>query len=381
MGLIDSTAGRYRDAAAHYRDALTSDPNQTIATHNLGVALLKLNQLDAADEAFAAALSVDANNARAVFARGQIAARRGHRPAAAQFYGLASEMRPDEPTFHHARAQTLRRLGRTPEAEEALRRYRATKAALYRADGRRFMSQELWVDALAHLTKAVETDADDLDSLADRAYCLLKTGESALAVREYERVLAARPGATEAAFHLAVALHHLGRNEDSESRLLEVIARAPDVPETYRQLAWTRRALGRLTGAEEAFTMGLARNEKWAPGYWWRGGVRREIGDEAGAEADFRRSIQLTPEVPFPRESLARLLLETGGDLSQARTHARYAARKVGSPAHRTTLALVYHALGMADEAATEIEQAYATAPEVERVASARRRILAGDSP
>ena len=381
LGLIDSTAGRYREAAAHYRDALSVDPGQTIATHNLGVALLKLNDLDAADAAFSTALAANDDNARAVFARGQIAGRRGDRPAAAAFYTRACEMRPGEPTFHHARAQILRRLGDDVEAEAALARYRATKAALYRAEGREFMSQGLWVDGLAHLTKAVETDPTDVDSLTDRAYCLLKTGESALAVAEYERVLAARPQATQASFHMAVALHHLGRHKESEAGLLNVIARAPDVPETYRQLASTRRALGDLAGAEEAFTMGLSRNDKWAPGYWWRGTARRELHNEAGAEADFRRSVQLTPEAPFPRESLARLLLETGGDLGEARTHASYAVRKAPSPQHRTTLALVYHALGMAEEATREIEEAHAAAPRHARVAAARQQILPGEAP
>jgi tetratricopeptide (TPR) repeat protein len=381
LGLVDSSAGRFRGAAAHYRDALAANPLQTIATHNLGVALLKLNDLDAADAAFAAALSADKTNARAVFARGQIAGRRGDRKAASEYYRRACEMLPDEPTFHHARARVLRRLGDDAEAETALRRYRATKAALYRAKGREFMSRKLWVDALAHLTKAVETDPEDIDSLTDRAYCLLRKGESELAVLEYERVLAVRPDATQAAIRLATALDHLGRHVESEARLLDAITRDPGVPATYRQLASTRRARGDLVGSEAAFTMGIAHNDKWAPGYWWRGGVRRDVGDEAGAEADFRMAIQLTPDAPFPRESLARLLLETGGDLDEARAHAESAVRKTPSPQHRATLALVYYALGLVHDATREIERAYISAPELERVVGVRRRIRAGGTP
>lgn len=378
LGLVDSDAGRYDQAASHYRDALAIEPSNAVARHNLGVALLKLNRLPEADAAFAHALRVDPRNARAVFARGQIAARNGLRARAADLYAAASALEPDEPTFHHALAQTLRRLGDADGASTALARYRATKAALYRAKGRESMAQGRWVDALAEFTKAVETDPDDVDSLAARAYCLLKSGESETARREYEQVLAARPESTGALFHLAVVLHHLGRYDEAENKLLAVIDIAPDVPESYRQLAWARRAKGDLPGAADAFSMGLARNDKWAPGYWWRAGVRREMGDEAGAAADLRRSIQLTPEAPFPRESLARLLLETGGDLAEARGHAQSAVRKAPSPQHRTTLALIYHALGMTEAAVHEIDQAYLDAPADARVTAARKRITLG---
>ncbi len=381
LGLIDSAAGRYSAAVAHYLDALAINPVLPIARHNMGVAFLKMNRLAEADAAFVAALSVDPENVRAVFARGQSAARNGDRVAAAELYGRATELQPDEPTFHHAHAQMLRRMGDADGADAALGRYRSTKAAQYRAESREFMAQGQWVDALAHLNKAYETDPTDIDSLTDRAYCLLRSGESELARREYERVLAARPGAARATFHLAVALYHLGRHDEAEVKLLEVISSTPDTPESYRQLAWVRRAQGDLPGAEDAFTMGLARNSKWAPGYWWRGSVRRQMGAESGAESDFRRAIQLTPDAPFPRESLARLLLETGGDLAEARKHAASAVRKVASPQHRATLALIYDALGMPDDASTEIERAYREAPSNERVAAAREQISAGGRP
>jgi tetratricopeptide (TPR) repeat protein len=381
LGLIDSAAGRYPEAVGHYTDALAINPTLPIARHNMGVAFLKMNRLAEADAAFVDALSANPENVRAVFSRGQIAARNGDRGLAAELYARAAELRPDEPTFHHAQAQMLRRLGDADGADAALGRYRSTKAAQYRAEGRDFMAQEQWVDALAHLNKAYETDPTDIDSLTDRAYCLLRSGESELARREYERVLAARPGAARAMFHLAVALYHLQRHDEAEAKLLTVIAEAPDMPESYRQLAWVRRAQGDLSGAEDAFTMGLARNSKWAPGYWWRGSVRRQLGAESDAEADFRRAIQLTPDAPFPRESLARLLLDTGGDLAEARKHAASAVRKVPSPQHRVTLALIYDALGMSADASTEIERAHSEAPSDDRVAAARERIAARGRP
>ena len=189
------------------------------------------------------------------------------------------------------------------------------------------------------------------------------------------------PGVAEVFINIAAAAVRLGRHDEAEVKLLEVISSTPDTPESYRQLAWVRRAQGDLPGAEDAFTMGLARNSKWAPGYWWRGSVRRQMGAESGAESDFRRAIQLTPDAPFPRESLARLLLETGGDLAEARKHAASAVRKVASPQHRATLALIYDALGMPDDASTEIERAYREAPSNERVAAAREQISAGGRP
>ena len=78
--------------------------------------------------------------------------------------------------------------------------------------------------------------------------------------------------------------------------------------DTYVQLANLYEGVGDLEAAEHALTMGIQHEPTWAPGYLWRGKVYQKQDESSMAETDFRRAIQLAPDVPFPKEALAALL-------------------------------------------------------------------------
>ena len=70
-----------------------------------------------------------------------------------------------------------------------------------------------------------------------------------------------------------------------------------------------------MEAAGQALTMGILHEPTWAPGYLWRGKIYQKQGASDMAETDFRRAIQLAPDIPFPKEALASLLAWENRDL------------------------------------------------------------------
>ena len=97
------------------------------------------------------------------------------------------------------------------------------------------------------------------------------------------------------------------------------------------------------------------------------------------AETDFRRAIQLAPNVSFPKEALASLLATENRKLTEALTLAKAAVASDGQPTHRATLALVYYRLNRISDAQREIETAFTQAPNHRYVLRVRSEILKTD--
>ena len=97
--------------------------------------------------------------------------------------------------------------------------------------------------------------------------------------------------------------------------------------DTYVQLANLHERGGDLQAAEHALTMGIQHEPTWAPGYLWRGKIYEKQEKSGMAETDFRRAIQLAPDVPFPKEALASLLATENRALAEALTLAEIAVK------------------------------------------------------
>jgi len=115
---------RYFDRAEeHYRAALAADPGDFRALNNLGLALKARDRLKEAEEAFLRAAKANPGYAAARGNLGNLYFDRGEWEKAARQFRAALELDPGGMArFRIARAYCLRRLGRTAEAEEELKR-------------------------------------------------------------------------------------------------------------------------------------------------------------------------------------------------------------------------------------------------------------------
>ena len=379
LGQIETERGNLEQARRYYIVAVQLHPDTTAAYNNLGHVLLKLNRIDEADAVFREALTQDETLASAAFGRGEVGARRDQFAIARRFYERAVHYAPHEPIFHKSLADVLRELGNAKEAEAAETRYRRTLAERYLRQAHWFIQEKQLRHALASLQKALDTDDTFTPALKDYAYVQMQLGELTSASQSYQRVLTIEPTSRQALLHLGVIEAELGNQAAAASHYLTLIQHEPDFMDTYVQLANLHESVGDLEAAVQALTMGIQHEPTWAPGYLWRGKIYQKQGTSDMAETDFRRAIQLAPDVPFPKEALASLLAWENRALDEALILAEAAVKSDGQPIRRATLALVYYRLNRIHDAGREIEAAFTRAPDHPYILKVRSEILKTD--
>ena len=379
LGQIETERENLEQARRYYSVAVQLHPDTTAAYNNLGHVLLKLNRIDEADAVFREALVQDETLASAAFGRGEVALRRGQLDVAKNFYEHAVQQTPQEPIFHKSLADVLRNIGNVEKAEVAEARYRRTLAQRYLRQAHWYIEQQQLQRALEPLKKALETDATFAPALKDYAYVQMQLGELASAKQMYQRVLKIEPTSRQALLHLGAIETKLGDRQAAAAHYLTLIKHDPDFMDTYVQLANLHERSDDLAAAEQAFTMGIQHQPRWAPGYLWRGKIYQKQGASDMAETDFRRAIRLAPDVPFPKEALAALLVAENRQLAEARSLAEAAMAGDKRPVHRATLAFVYYRLNRISDARREIEAAFAESPKHPYILKIRSQILKTD--
>ena len=379
LGQIETERGNLEQARRYYIVAVQLHPDTTAAYNNLGHVLLKLNRIDEADAVFREALTQDERLASAAFGRGEVGARRGQFAIAQRFYERAIRHAPDEPIFYKSLADVLRNIGNNGEAEATEARYRRTLAERYRHQAHWFIENGQPQRALTPLQKAIEVDETFTVALKDYAYIQMQFGEFADAKQSYQRVLTIEPNSRQALLHLGMIEAKLGNQAAAVSHYLALIQHEPDFMDAYVQLANLHERAKNFQAAVHALTMGIQHEPIWAPGYLWRGKIYQKQNESSMAEADFRRAIQLAPDVPFPKEALASLLTTENRKLAEALTLAETALKSNDQPTHRATLAFVYYRLNRIPEARREIETAFAQAPKHPYILRIRSEILKTD--
>ena len=376
LGQIETERGNLEQARRYYIVAVQLNPDTTAAYNNLGHVLLKLNRLDEADAVFREALTQNRTLASAAFGRGEVGAKRGQLAVAQHFYERAIQHAPKEPIFHKSLTDVLRKLGNNAEAEAAEVRYHRTLAERYRRQAHWFIENGQPQNALTVLKRALEVDETFIPALKDYAYIQMQLCKLADAKQSYQRVLTIEPTSRQALLHLGMIEAKLGNQTAAVAHHLTLIQHEPDYMDTYVQLANLYERAGNLEAAEHALTMGIQHEPTWAPGYLWRGKIYRKQKQPNQAETDFRRAIQLAPDVPFPKEALAALLAEESRELTEALTLAETAVKSDDQPIHRATLAFVYYRLNRISDARREIEIAFAQTPKHPYILKIRSKIL-----
>ena len=379
LGQIETERGNLEQARRYYIVAVQLHPDTTAAYNNLGHILLKLNRIDEADAVFREALTQDETLASAAFGRGEVGIRRGQLDVAQRFYEHAVQHAPYEPAFHKSLADVLHGMGNSEAAGVAEARYRRTLAERYLRQAHWFIEKKQLQRALAPLHKALETDGTFIPALKDYAYIQMQLGELAAAKQTYQRVLTVEPTSRQALLHLGMIDARLGNVKNAAAHYLTLIKQDPDFMDTYVQLANLHERSGDLAAAEQALTMGIEHELTWAPGYLWRGKIYQKQDASDMAETDFRRAIQLAPDVPFPKEALASLLATDNSKLAEALTLAETVVKSDNRPAHRATLAFVYYRLKRVSDAHREIEAAFSQNPKHPYILKIRSQILKTD--
>jgi serine/threonine-protein kinase len=205
LGLMQMLAGRYADAAVSFERMATLDPDSPYAYQLLGNAHLSSGQFEAAERDFAQALAHGGSFATHT-SLGFVYYIRGRFDDASKEFLAAIALRPNNATTYWSLGDTYRQLGRTAEARAAYAR------------------------AVQRFDADLRVDADDAGTIATRATCLARLGQSEQASREIERAVKLQPGNQDVQYQRALVALILRRPAQAVAALEEAVAAGYSVP-------------------------------------------------------------------------------------------------------------------------------------------------------
>lgn len=196
--------GNLELAALHYRKATELDPENAIASFNLGAILGMMEQHDEALQHLDRAIELDPRHRDAHFDRASALTRLGHHEEAAAALEKVLEIDPEDRLARYRLALVLNALGDQQRAE-------------------------------TELASLVATNPADVEARSRLAKLLLETGHSSEAERHYSEVLRLDPGNQEA--YLGRARTLLGEERYQDARLHLEAGLEMGSPELVQMLA------------------------------------------------------------------------------------------------------------------------------------------------
>ena len=142
-----------------------------------------------------------------------------------------------------------------------------------------------------------------------------RVGRYHLAVEAFREALDLDPRYRDAAVGLAYSLFELGQYAEALPHLERLTKEgeghaqqtpAKDVEEVRSRFAWTLFYLGQYGKAREQFLKGLAARSDWYGLHNGLGWTYLRLGDRVQARAEFRRVLQLQPDLADAKEGLVQ---------------------------------------------------------------------------
>ena len=290
-------AGRPVEAEQAFAAILLADSDDAAALHGLGLARNGQGRAEAALEPLRRALVHQPGEAALHNDLGAALHALGRLDEAAGHFALAAELRPDFAVAHNNLGSVLLARGEAAAAARAFER--AVALAPNSADLQYNLGNALGVlgdaePAIERLRRAIRLNPRHLGALVNLGAALVALGRPAEAVEVLRRALALKPDHVGANGNLGVALQALGESEAARSAFGKVVAAQPDNAAGLANLGNVLLELGELVSAERC----LARATILAPRQpaYWRalGQLRRFAAD--GPELAALQALAAAPE-------------------------------------------------------------------------------------
>ncbi len=305
------------DAIAMFATSLELGPGDPATLVRLGEVLMEQGRLAEADQQFAAA-----NNATALFNRGQIAAQQGDAQKAVDFLEQALAADPEATSIHTPLAVAYRQLGQEAKAREQL---------ALRGEGTVSLKDPL-MERPFFLSNTMRRSFEAGEALHRQG----KFGE---ALQAYQQATAADPLFTRPRMRLATTLVQMAEAARSVKGQEQVVAGAltealrqyrtvlkinPNQPRAHSQVAYLLLQQGKLPEAEAQYRAALAANPGDHPSWISLGNLQLNLGQPADALEAFTTVLAIESDNPAARLGEARALIQLGRD-GEARDRLRRA--------------------------------------------------------
>ena len=307
-----------------------------------------------------AAYNGDKNTLRLVDAYGRFLSRHGDNAGATKVYEDFNQVLPSHPVIVAAMAdlkagKTLDPLVKSADQGAAEVLYGPRRRG--RAPGRRDRRDDLPAALALPVRRRTGSPSSRWADIYDR----LKQNEEAISL--YESVPEPSPLRTTADIQIAQLLSNLGKTEESQKYLKQIVDEHPKDEDALMALGNAERDAKQFTEAAATYTKAIAASTKpekveW-PLYYFRG-ISYERGKEwPKAVADFRKALVLYPDQPLVLNYLGYSWVDRGENLDEAFKMLHQAVEARPSDGYIVdSLGWGYYKLGKYDEATKELERA-----------------------
>jgi tetratricopeptide (TPR) repeat protein len=238
---------RLDDAIAHYRRALTAEPDYAPGYSNLAVALREQNRIDEAVASYQQALKIQPEFATAHYNFANLLLERGEPAAAIDHFERAIRKEPASADVHSNLGIAFALTGRIDEASREFREaidLDPKSARAYRNLGDTLSSQNRWPEAISALRRAVDLDPNDASVRYDLASVLLESGRLDEAISEFRATLRVAPTMADAHNNLGIALGSQGQLDEAVEEFRRALALRPGFAGAQQNLTMALAARG-----------------------------------------------------------------------------------------------------------------------------------------
>ena len=204
----------------------------------------------------------------------------------------------------------------------------------------------------------------DLTQALGLAIGSYRSGDSADAERQCERILQVDPHHIDALHLLGLIALRESRHEEVERRLGAVLRLRPDFAEVHSNLGVSLRAQGRLVEAEECFRRAVELKPDYLDAWNNLGNVRNEQRKFAEAIATYEAILRVHPDCAETHNYMGITRQEEGKLSDAVECHRRALRIKPGYVDAYRDLGVALRELGRLDEAADAYRQAIRLRPD-----------------
>jgi tetratricopeptide (TPR) repeat protein len=261
-------AGRLSEAAALYKEILTSQPGNVQVLHLAGIVHTRLGNFSEAVSLLERCVALAPGDSIAVNNLGLALYPVGRQDEAITSFERALELKPDNATAANNLGNAHFKLRQLVPAREAFER-------------------------------ALVLKPDYPDARSNLGHCLVLEGKGEEAIRNFEIVLRREPNNAHAIEGLANAYKVLDRLDDVVVQRRRLVALNPRDPACHVELGVALQAADRHEEALECFDQALKIDPRCAGAHARIGQAKLEVGKEKEAAESFATALKLNPRSSF----------------------------------------------------------------------------------
>jgi len=297
-GVVLQRLTRHREAAEHFKHAVSLSPQYLPARVKLAESLLEAGDLDTSEPLFRELTKEARAEPAAELGLGRIAAARGQHDAAIQHLERATTLYPEFGAAYYLLARSYRMVGRMDDAQRALARQ-----AEYRAR---------WPAIDDPVLTGVLDLREDATSLLQRGLKAADAGDLQAAIAAHEAAVERDPGLVQAHVNLISLYARTGNRAKAEEHYNAVVRRGVNLDEAHYNFGVLLGMQNDWNGAAEAYRRALAVDPLDVKARNNLGQALEHQQNLQGALDEYRRAVDAQPTFRIARFNVARMLMATG---------------------------------------------------------------------